>query len=210
MIITCMDCEKIFDGHPEELEKEHHYGLHWRVTQKKVTCPECVYSLKVAQQYERDRKLSPGTIAGDTATLFQLSIRLAYATCLEEHYYAKDGEVYARPAPMGQCQCVTCGKRAPYNSGIHGGHFYKRNKAGTLLDDFNVHPQCVGCNEFADGKYEEYRLFMAATYSKKELDDLLLRSNGPGLSREDYARKKVELRYDIKRFEKILARYGVD
>lgn len=90
----------------------------------------------------------------------------------------------------GECECVTCGKVIDWKT-ANAGHFYKRRHTGTLLDEMNVHIQCIACNKYRDGHLAEYTRFMQETYSESELDDLQKRH----FVRKEFTRiELVELR----------------
>ncbi len=68
----------------------------------------------------------------------------------------------------GMCRCVTCGKIDHYKN-MHGGHFIPRSRQASLLKDWNVWPQCPGCNTYhmlhGTAAYE-YVFFMIEQYGQ--------------------------------------------
>ena len=75
-------------------------------------------------------------------------------------------------AGRGYCQCVTCGKRLPWNKNMHAGHFIVRQWMNTRYDISNVHPQCNYCNTFLNGNYENYYPYMLDKYNQETIDTL--------------------------------------
>lgn len=55
--------------------------------------------------------------------------------------------------------CVTCKKLKPIGE-LQGGHFISRRHKATILDERNIHPQCVRCNQWLNGNLSEYRKFL--------------------------------------------------
>ena len=90
--------------------------------------------------------------------------------------------VYTSP---GECACTTCGKILPYKAskalgfeGMDGGHFLaKCQYSRAYLDERNVHPQCVHCNQYRSGAGEDYELWMRHTYGQDVVDELRLQKN---------------------------------
>jgi hypothetical protein len=101
----------------------------------------------------RFKNMSVQKCRDETAVTFQKMIRMEAAD------------------KKGDCECVTCGKVIDWKI-ANAGHFYGRRHTGTLLDELNVHVQCVACNHYRDGNLTEYTRFMQETYSESELDDL--------------------------------------
>lgn len=56
-------------------------------------------------------------------------------------------------------KCVTCGQLKPLGE-LQGGHFISRRHKATILDERNIHPQCVRCNQWLNGNLSEYRKFL--------------------------------------------------
>lgn len=71
----------------------------------------------------------------------------------------------------GYCTCVTCGVTKPINE-MQAGHFIQGRRPATLFNEFNVHPQCVGCNMFKHGNLIPYYEFMLETYGQDKIDEL--------------------------------------
>lgn len=72
----------------------------------------------------------------------------------------------------GFALCVTCGKRLHWKQ-LQAGHFIGGRTNAVLFEERGVHPQCVGCNYFGDGRANiRYREFMEKTYGKKVITGL--------------------------------------
>ncbi len=56
----------------------------------------------------------------------------------------------------GFCECISCGRKAHYKT-MQGGHFISRNHKSTVLNESNIWPQCVSCNQHKHGNLGEYR-----------------------------------------------------
>jgi len=49
---------------------------------------------------------------------------------------------------FGFVVCVTCGKRRRWNDNMDGGHLISRNNKSTKLIEWQIWPQCKGCNKW--------------------------------------------------------------
>ena len=67
--------------------------------------------------------------------------------------------------------CITCGKQGR-GSSMHAGHYTPRAHNSLRYDERNVHAQCVGCNMFAEGRYDVYALKLIDLYGPNILTDL--------------------------------------
>lgn len=79
----------------------------------------------------------------------------------------------------GTCKCCTCGKVIPWkspNGTTHAGHYISRKNQSTRYDERNVHPQCISCNSFNEGKHPEYGQFLNETYGGGTTDALIWKS----------------------------------
>ena len=96
----------------------------------------------------------------------------------------------------GYVECVTCGKKFIWNSGmIHAGHWI-HDKLD--YDPRNVHPQCRNCNyKYNKNANTAYAIYMALTYGPKEMDRL-----------RKYAYKKGNL-YTRKELEEVIETYAI-
>ena len=68
----------------------------------------------------------------------------------------------------GYCSCVSCGCTKPWNEGMQGGHFIPKGSSSYwALEEENVHPQCVYCNQFGmkhGSAAQNYTLYMQDMY----------------------------------------------
>lgn len=71
----------------------------------------------------------------------------------------------------GFCQCVSCGKRVHWKA-MNGGHFIAGRNSGVVLDERNVHAQCVHCNKWLSGNQAAYLEYMLNRYGQKVVDEL--------------------------------------
>ena len=95
----------------------------------------------------------------------------------------------------GICQCVTCHNRIHYKHG-HAGHFITRGKWGTLLEESNVHFQCVHCNKFLSGNVREYTAFIEKKYGCEKVMEL---KRMAAVGRQFTKQELLELRIRYKR-----------
>lgn len=96
----------------------------------------------------------------------------------------------------GYVHCVTCGKGMSWTE-IQAGHFCKRGHAALRWNEFNVYPQCAGCNLFKNGAQDE----MAAH---------IVRVHGPEVLQELVRLKHVEKRWSMSELRELLERYKGD
>jgi len=68
--------------------------------------------------------------------------------------------------------CITCGKPA-----TDAGHYRSRGHMMTRWYLNNIHPQCVGCNRFCNGRLDEYALYIVNKYGQDELKKIHRMSN---------------------------------
>ena len=69
-------------------------------------------------------------------------------------------------------RCITCGKIAPIDKSMHGGHFIKAGVYPVRWDVRNIHSQCAGCNTYLDGNEAMYAQYIVQTYGVDELNRL--------------------------------------
>jgi hypothetical protein len=65
---------------------------------------------------------------------------------------------YIRASEMdinGYIECYTCRANKKFTE-IQAGHFMSRKSYSTRWDEYNVFPQCVGCNIFKSGMQFEF------------------------------------------------------
>lgn len=76
----------------------------------------------------------------------------------------------------GYCTCCTCGKTKKWND-IDSGHFISRKYYLTRWDEYNVHPQCRGCNRdfsiYKSSTLSEYSQFIIENYGLEKFNELL-------------------------------------
>tara|TARA_R100000541_G_scaffold37992_3_gene45811 strand:- start:2309 stop:2746 length:438 start_codon:yes stop_codon:yes gene_type:complete len=77
----------------------------------------------------------------------------------------------------GYCSCVTCGVTKRWNEGMQGGHFIPKGSSSYwALEEDNIHPQCVGCNQFGmlhGDAAQRYTIYMQDMYGKDYVDQML-------------------------------------
>lgn len=93
----------------------------------------------------------------------------------------------------GWVDCVTCGKRMPWEES-QSGHWIKRGHAAVRWDERNVYPQCPGCNLYANGRQDEMALH-------------ILRIHGPETVEELMRLKHTEKRWRIPELRELLEKY---
>lgn len=101
----------------------------------------------------------------------QLCVRLEAAAVGMQVAAVVDGEVTTIYSPQGYVICVTCGKQMDYRA-AQGGHFVSRRHAPTLVDERNIHVQCVHCNHYLSGNMDAYRLYMIRRYGERVVREL--------------------------------------
>ena len=71
--------------------------------------------------------------------------------------------------------CISCG--ASYKSNFDAGHFYPSGKFSNIKFDFdNIHAQCVKCNRYNDGEFENYSLELPNRIGQDRFDALKKRA----------------------------------
>jgi hypothetical protein len=61
-------------------------------------------------------------------------------------------------------KCITCGQIFPIEK-LHAGHCIGGRTNAILLDDEVVHAQCIRCNNYKSGNYENYIPIMITKHS---------------------------------------------
>jgi hypothetical protein len=83
----------------------------------------------------------------------------------------------------GYCSCVSCGCTRPWNEGMQGGHFIPKGSSSYwALEEENVHPQCVYCNQFGmkhGSAAQNYTLYMQDMYGEEMVRQMLADANKP-------------------------------
>lgn len=105
----------------------------------------------------------------------------------------------------GFCRCVSCGKRAHWKT-MNGGHFIAGRNSGVVLDERNVHAQCVHCNKWLSGNQCAYYGFMLKRYGQDVVDELTrLNNTGRDWSLEELVELRESYLDEIKELERSLA-----
>lgn len=68
-------------------------------------------------------------------------------------------------------ECVTCGRRLPWQE-LQAGHFIAGRNNAILFEKNAVHSQCYICNCMLHGNIVEYYPFMLERYGQEEVDRL--------------------------------------
>ena len=69
----------------------------------------------------------------------------------------------------GYVKCCTCGKRMHWKE-ADAGHYKSKNQGlAVYFLEYNVHPQCTGCNRFRHGNLTSYAIYLQERYG----DDIL-------------------------------------
>jgi|TARA_R100001460_G_scaffold81690_2_gene122584 hypothetical protein len=77
----------------------------------------------------------------------------------------------------GNCTCITCGKKAKWDSGqIHAGHFVSRRFLVTRFDERNVYPQCAYCNNWLAGNQYMFGKAIDRIHGEGTADELMILS----------------------------------
>lgn len=88
---------------------------------------------------------------------------------------------------QGDVKCVTCPKVGKWNDNFDGGHFIRAGNRSICFDERNCHSQCKGCNNYGNGQWERYALFIKDRYGLDTLEFLLSQTGVECL------RSKIEL-----------------
>ena len=115
---------------------------------------------------------------------------------------AKDLQLYVRlrdADKSGYASCCSCGVRQHYKK-MNGGHYVSRAFKATILNDKNVHAQCVRCNVIDN--LPGYTLFMESTYGEGFHTEMMAAAREHKTwTREELVELRVELRKKIKQLE---------
>lgn len=104
------------------------------------------------------RKVSRKTLKAKAWKMFSLYIRL------------KNSD------KSGMSQCYTCDKIEHYSK-LQCGHFIGGRSNAVLFNEEVVRSQCVHCNIFMRGNYQEYTVRMIDEVGRKKVDDLMRLKN---------------------------------
>lgn len=72
----------------------------------------------------------------------------------------------------GVCKCVTCGMFGHWSI-MQAGHFVGGRTNSVLFNEDIVMAQCVHCNIFKRGNYQEYTLHMIRKHGMKKVEKFL-------------------------------------
>ena len=76
----------------------------------------------------------------------------------------------------GYCTCCTCGKTKKWDD-IDAGHYVSRKYWLSRWDEYNVHPQCRGCNrdlsKYKASTLAEYTGFIIKNYGIEKYNELM-------------------------------------
>jgi hypothetical protein len=114
---------------------------------------------------EKAKEFQTGTyIRRFVAPLFQKMIRAEAGADHRQYVTAVvHGVIQQVERSIGECVCITCGKRQRWDSGIRGmhtGHFLASRRNSILFEESNCAPQCASCNYYRSGAPQEFRLWM--------------------------------------------------
>ena len=76
----------------------------------------------------------------------------------------------------GLCTCFTCGKVVHWKD-IDNGHFRGRRHLATRYDIDNCRPQCKPCNQFKDGKLEQFEDNLRREIGSVRVDTVIANSH---------------------------------
>ena len=76
----------------------------------------------------------------------------------------------------GLCQCYTCTKVAHWKD-MDNGHFRGRKHLATRYDIDNCRPQCKSCNQFKDGKLEQFEDNLRREIGSVRVDTVIANSH---------------------------------
>ena len=72
--------------------------------------------------------------------------------------------------------CISCGK--PLDKKFDAGHYYNANNHWSVrFDEYNVHGQCVECNQWKHGNLIDYTLMLPKRIGFEMFDDLIRRKH---------------------------------
>lgn len=98
----------------------------------------------------------------------------------------------------GLTSCYTCSTRLPWKE-MQNGHFVSRVHLSTRWEEKNCRPQCMPCNIWRKGNYDEYSRNLVREMGPSILDDLnRLKNTIKQMRRADYELLIEELELKIK------------
>ena len=78
----------------------------------------------------------------------------------------------SKPYGFKAFKCISCGRVLSIEQ-ADAGHFVKRSNMATRFNEMNVHAQCISCNRFHDGNYEEFRKNLEDKFGVQKMAHLL-------------------------------------
>jgi hypothetical protein len=75
----------------------------------------------------------------------------------------------------GLCTCYTCTNVARWQD-VDNGHFKKRKNHATRWEPDNCRPQCKNCNQFRDGKEQEFEDHLRREIGPVRTDAIIAKS----------------------------------
>ena len=82
----------------------------------------------------------------------------------------------SKPYGFTSFRCISCGRVLPFSM-ADCGHFVKRSNMATRWDEENCHAQCIDCNRFRDGNYEEFRKNLVIKLGSGKVEELIRRGH---------------------------------
>jgi hypothetical protein len=156
---------------------------------------------------DKAREYSTGTyIRRFVAPLFQRMIRAeAAAYPAASVPVVVDDGLRAFYRRLGECVCITCGKAAPWSSGLggmHTGHFLASRRNSILFEEANVAPQCSRCNRYENGAPQRFRQWMLAVRGADIVERLeRLKATTRQFTREELVDMRIEYAARLKAAE---------
>ena len=100
--------------------------------------------------------------------------------------------------------CVSCGTE--WKDDFDAGHFYSASKFTALkFDTDNIHGQCIQCNRFNEGNFENYSLNLPNRIGVANYNKLVKRAKNSIKTIKKYNREELkEIQNEIKRKTKFL------
>lgn len=96
--------------------------------------------------------------------------------------------------------CISCG--GAYRSNFDAGHFYPSGKFSNIKFDLdNIHAQCIKCNRYNEGEFENYSLMLPNRIGQKAFDSLKKKA---ALSKKHFKKWTIYELEDIRSNVKVL------
>jgi hypothetical protein len=156
---------------------------------------------------ETAKAYSAGTYCRkNVAPLFQRLIRAEAGADPRQYVTAVvDGKLQQVERRIGQCVCITCGKKDSWDSGIkgmHTGHFLASRRNSILLLEENCAPQCSSCNFYRSGAPSEFRIWMEHVRGTAVIERIeALKRTSVSFTNEDLVDMRIEFSRRLKAAE---------